>query len=194
MGSGASVAAIKNGISVDTSMGFTPAEGLLMGTRCGDLDTGVLLFIQRNFNLSVDEMDELLNKKGGLFGLSGVSSDFSKVIESAKSGNKQSAVAIEVFAYRIKKYIGSYAAAMGGLDIVVFTGGIGENDCPVREEALSGLEYMGIQLDVEKNKVFRSEGEITIPESKVKVMVIPTNEELMIAVDTETIIREMKNM
>lgn len=194
LGNGASIAAVKHGKSVDTSMGFTPLEGLIMGTRAGDLDIGAVTFIMEKEELGLRSANSLFNKHSGMLGLTGVSSDMREIEKAANEGNERAKLALSIYSYRVKKYIGSYAAAMGGLDIVVFTGGIGENDCPVREEALSGLEYMGIQLDVEKNKGFRSEGEITVPGSKVKVMVIPTNEELMIAADTESIINKMKNM
>jgi len=194
LGNGASIAAVKHGKSVDTSMGFTPLEGLIMGTRAGDLDIGAVTFIMEKEELGLRSANSLFNKHSGMLGLTGVSSDMREIEKAANEGNDRAKLALNIYGYRVKKYIGSYAAAMGGLDAVVFTGGIGENDWAVRQDAVSGLEFMGIQLDLEKNKGFRSEGEITVAGSKVKVMVIPTNEELMIAVDTESIINQMKNV
>jgi len=193
LGNGASIAAVRHGQSVDTSMGFTPLEGLIMGTRAGDLDIGAVTFIMEKEELGLRSANSLFNKHSGMLGLTGVSSDMREIEKAANEGNERAKLALSIYSYRVKKYIGAYAAAMGGLDIIVFTGGIGENDVAIREGAVTGLEYMGVHLDVEKNKGFRSEGEINLPGSPVKVMVIPTNEELMIAVDTETIIREMKN-
>ncbi len=193
LGNGASIAAVKNGRSVDTSMGFTPIEGLIMGTRAGDLDIGVVTFIMEKEELGLRSANSLFNKHSGMLGLTGVSSDMREIEQAANNGNERAALALEMYNYRVKKYIGAYAAAMGGIDILVFTGGIGENADTVREGAVSGLEFFGIQLDKEKNRGFRKEGEISTPGSPVKVMVIPTDEELMIALDTETIIKERKD-
>ena len=182
LGNGASITAIKNGKSVDTSMGMTPVEGLLMGSRCGDIDAGTLLYIQQNFNLSPEEIQEMINKKGGLLGLSGISSDFRDVLEAAKQGNVDAQIALEVFYYRIKKYIGAYAAVLGGVDVLVFTGGIGENSSETRMAACEGLEFLGLQVSKKLNeKMNGCEAVISLPESKIKVIIVPTNEELMIA-------------
>jgi acetate kinase len=192
LGNGASITAVKNGKSMDTSMGFTPLEGLIMGTRAGDLDIGAVTFIMEKEGLELRSANSLFNKHSGMLGLTGVSSDMREIQTAADNGNERAKLALEMYNYRVKKYIGAYTAAMGGLDILVFTGGIGENADIVREGSVSGLEYLGMQLDFEKNKGFRSEGDISTPDSKIKVMVIPTNEELMIAMDTEVIIRERK--
>jgi acetate kinase len=189
LGNGASIAAVKNGKSVDTSMGFTPLEGLIMGTRAGDLDIGAVTYIMEKEELGLRSTNSLFNKHSGMLGLTGVSSDMREIEKAAAEGNERAKLALDMYSYRVKKYIGAYAAAMGGIDILVFTGGIGENDFDVRERSSSGLEYMGLMLNTEKNRGFRSEGEISTEASRVKVMVIPTNEELMIALDTETIIK-----
>jgi acetate kinase len=182
LGNGASIAAIKNGQSVDTSMGMTPVEGLLMGTRSGDIDAGVLIYLQEQLHLTVDEVQNEINKEGGLLGLSGVSSDYRDVFLAAGQGNTDAQKALDVYYYRIKKYIGAYAAAIGGLDAVVFTGGVGENSSETRWKACDELDFLGIQLSQEKNTALNgTEAEISTPESKVKVFVIPTNEELIIA-------------
>jgi len=178
LGNGASAAAVQFGHSVDTSMGFTPLEGLLMGTRSGDIDAGVLLYLLRS-GMSVDELDQLLNKRSGLLGLSGVSNDMRDVRRAAAAGDQAALDAIAVFSYRIRKIIGAYAAAMGGLDGVIFTAGIGENDPELRVQALQGLEFLGIDLDLDKNA--RGERLISRAEARVAVMVIPTDEERMIA-------------
>ncbi len=190
LGNGASIAAVKYGKSIDTSMGFTPIEGLIMGTRAGDLDIGVVTYIMEIENLGLRSVNSLFNKHSGMIGLTGVSSDMREIEEASKNGNERATLALEMYNYRVKKYIGAYAAAMGGIDILVFTGGIGENADKVREGSVTGLEFMGIELDVEKNGGFRKEGEISIAGSPVKVMVVPTNEELMIALDTSMIIKE----
>lgn len=182
LGNGASVAAVKNGKSVDTSMGLTPVEGLLMGTRCGDIDAGLLLNLQQNFDLSADELQQMLNKESGLLGLSGVSSDYRAVEEAAEKGNKKAQTALDVYHYRIKKYIGAYVAAMGGLDMLVFTGGIGENSAGARDAVCSDMKFLGIQLSAEKNNdCDGSEMLIHEKNAKVKVAIIPANEELVIA-------------
>ena len=190
LGNGASITAVRNGKSTDTSMGFTPIEGLIMGTRAGYLDIGVVTFIMEKEELGLRSANSLFNKHSGMLGLTGVSSDMREIEQAAGAGNERAALALLMYNYRVKKYIGAYAAAMGGIDILVFTGGIGENADIVREGSTEGLEFLGIHLDKEKNRGFRKEGEISKARSPVKVMVIPTNEELMIAVDTETIIRE----
>jgi len=190
LGNGASITAIMNGKSVDTSMGFTPIEGLIMGTRAGDLDIGVVTFIMEKEELGLRSANLLFNKHSGMLGLTGVSSDMREIEQAAENGNERAKLALEMYSYRVRKYIGAYAAAMGGLDILVFTGGIGENADTIREDSVKGLEYMGVELDRNKNRGFRKEGEISTASSKVKVMVIPTNEELMIALDTEAIIKK----
>jgi acetate kinase len=184
LGNGSSVAAIKNGESYDTSMGMTPAEGLIMGTRTGDLDPGALLYMAEKEDTSIKETSNLLNKKSGMLGISGVSSDMRDIEEAANSGNHRAQLALEMFAYRAKKYIGAYTAAMGGVDMIVFTGGIGENDAETRKRILNGLQFLGISLNEENLSVRGKETMLTIPESNVKVMVIPTDEEMMIAIDT----------
>ncbi len=190
LGNGCSMAAIKNGISIDTSMGFTPLEGLLMGTRSGDLDPSLILYIMGKEGLSLNEAGTLLNKHSGLIGISGVSSDMRELITAIKEGNKRAQVAFDIFCYRIKKYLGSYAAAMGGIDAFVFTGGIGENSAEVREEVCRDMSFLGIQLDVEKN--LRKEEVISIEGSRVPILRIPTNEELVIALDTNKIVEGSK--
>lgn len=188
LGNGCSAAAIKEGKSIDTSMGFTPLEGLLMGTRSGDLDPAVVLHIMNQEELTMHEANTMLNKHSGIQGLSGISSDM-REIEEEYDENNRARLAFNVFCYRIKKYIGSYAAAMGGLDVIVFTGGIGENSSMVREHVLSELDFLGIQLDDKLNRAGeKGEREISIKESRVKIFVIPTNEELVIALDTMRII------
>lgn len=189
LGNGASVAAIKNGKSVDTSMGFTPIEGLIMGTRCGDLDVGVVQYIMEKEEIGIKTANTLFNKHAGMLGISGISSDMREIEMAARvNGDERARLALDMYNYRVKKYIGSYIAAMGGLDILIMTGGIGENDDSTREGICSELEFMGISLDHQKNKGFRSEGIISTPDSKVKIMVIPTDEELVIALDTEEIV------
>ena len=183
------MAAIKNGISVDTTMGFTPLEGLLMGTRSGDLDPSLILYIMGKEGLSLNEAGTLLNKHSGLIGISGESSDMREIQNAVKEGNKRAKYAFDIFCYRIKKYIGSYAAAMGGLDVVVFTGGIGENSSEVREEVCGDLGFLGIELDETRN--MNKEEIISKDGSKVPVLRIPTNEELVIAIDTSRIVEEI---
>lgn len=191
LGNGASIAAVKNGKSMDTSMGFTPIEGLIMGTRSGDLDIGAVTFIMDKEELGLRSLNALFNKHSGMLGLTGISSDMREVEKAREAGNEKAALALDMYNYRVKKYIGAYAAAMGGLDILVFTGGIGENADTTRQGSAEGLEYMGVELDVEKNRaVHGTEAEISLDSSRVKVMVVPTNEELMIALDTEQIVLE----
>jgi acetate kinase len=185
LGNGASVAAVKNGISVDTSMGFTPIEGLLMGTRAGDLDIGVVTYLMEKEKLGVETASTLFNKHCGMLGLTGISSDFRDISNAADNGNELAQIALRAYDYRVKKYIGSYTAAMNGCDILVFTGGVGENADETRKGICEDLNWLGFELDDEKNKGLRGkEAVISTDKSKVKIMVIPTNEELMIAEDT----------
>jgi acetate kinase len=191
LGNGCSVTAIDGGRSIETSMGFTPVEGLLMGTRSGDVDPALVLHLMGKEELTLGDMNALLNKHSGLQGISGVSSDMREIMEAVDEGNERARIALDIFTYRLKKYIGSYTAALGGLDTIVFTGGIGENSPEVRRKALEGLEYLGISFDPEKNEsTVGEEGEITADDSKVRTLVIPTNEELVIAIDTEKIVEE----
>lgn len=184
IGNGGSIAAVKGGKCMDTSMGFTPLDGLEMGTRSGILDPAVVLFLMDNENLSSKDMNTVLNKKSGLAGVSGVSSDMRDVTAAAKEGNERAKLALDIFAYRVKSYIGQYAAVMNGVDAIVFTAGIGENDIATRLACASGLEYLGVTVDAEKNNVRGGEVEISADGSKVKVFVISTNEELAIARET----------
>lgn len=189
LGNGASICAIRNGKSVDTSMGMTPVEGLVMGTRCGDIDAGALLYIADKEETSIPFTSTLINKHSGILGLSGVSSDMRDVETAAADGNHRAKVSLDIYHYRIKKYLGSYAAAMGGVDVVIFTGGVGENGWETREQVCEGLEFIGIDFDVQKNTKLRGkEAIISKPGSKVQVMVVPTNEELVIANDTYEIV------
>ncbi|MBR5511893.1 MAG: acetate kinase [Bacteroidaceae bacterium] len=189
IGNGGSIAAVKNGKCVDTTMGLTPLEGLMMGTRSGDIDPGAIPFIMEKLQLDGKGLSDLLNKKSGVLGVSGVSSDMREVEAAAASGNKRAELANTIYFYRIKKYIGAYAAAMGGVDIIAFAGGVGENQYPCREAALEGLEFIGVELDKELNKKSRGEEVVlSTPESKVKVVLVPTDEELMIASDTYEIV------
>ena len=185
IGNGGSIAAVENGRCVDTSMGLTPLEGLMMGTRSGDIDAGAVTFLQKKLSLDADGMSDLLNKKSGILGVTGISSDMREIEDAIEHGNERAKMGLDMYNYRIRKYIGAYAAAMGGCDIIVFTAGVGENQYSTREAACEGLEYMGVKLDVEKNKTIRGEEAfISTPDSKVTVCVIPTDEELMIATDT----------
>lgn len=189
LGNGASVSAVLNGKSIDTSMGLTPLEGLVMGTRSGDIDPAILEFIAKKENLDIAGLMNMLNKKSGVFGLSnGVSSDFRDLTAAAEEGQKPAQIALEVFAYRVAKYIGAYTAAMNGVDNIVFTAGIGENVVQVREAVCSYLGFLGIELDKEANNKRGEEVIISTPESKVKVLVVPTNEELAIARETVALI------
>lgn len=191
IGNGGSLAAIRNGKSIDTSMGMTPVEGLLMGTRAGDVDAGIISFIMEKENIGTQATSTLVNKHSGLLGVSGVSSDMRELQAAIASGNKRAQLAFDIFIHRIKKYIGSYAAVLGGADILVFTGGIGENSSITRELACKDMEYMGIELDLEKNnQIHGDEAIISTPDSKVTVMVVPTDEEYMIAADTMTIVNK----
>ena len=185
IGNGGSVAAVDGGKCVDTSMGLTPLEGLMMGTRSGDIDGGAIAFIQKKLGLDADGISNLLNKKSGLAGVTGISSDMREVDAAAKNGDEKALLALEMYNYRIKKYVGAYAAAMGGADIIVFTAGVGENQANMRESVCAGMEWMGVKIDVEKNNTIHGEeAVISTPDSKVTVVVVPTDEELMIASDT----------
>ena len=184
LGNGSSVTAVDGGRSVDTSMGFTPLAGLPMGTRSGDLDAGILQYLMNKYQLNIDEMLNILNKKSGVQGVSGVSSDFRDLEDAAKKGNEQAALAVDMFNYGVKKLIGAYAAAMGGVDAIVFTAGVGENSVGQRLDIASGLEFMGVKMDAAANNCRGREAVISAADSKVKVLLIPTDEELMIARDT----------
>ena len=185
LGNGASITAIQNGKSIDTSMGFTPVAGLVMGTRAGDLDLGALLYICEKEGLNVNQANTLVNKQSGVQGISGVSSDFRELNTAADNGNERAALALEVFAYNVKKYIGAYAAALNGVDLVIFTGGIGENDQPIREAICKDMDYLGIKINTELNATIKGKDQIISTEdAKTKVMVITTDEELVIAMDT----------
>ncbi|MBN2683389.1 MAG: acetate kinase [Bacteroidales bacterium] len=189
LGNGASIAAVKYGESIDTSMGHTPVEGLIMGTRCGDTGLGAILYLMDKENLTLKEINDVINKKGGMLGISGLSPDMRDLSQAAISGHERAAVALDVFAYRVRKYIGAYAFAMGGVDAIVFTGGIGENAKLVRERICEDLEFYGIKFDISKNlEVQGIEAEISTSDSRIKVLVIPTNEELVIANDTKYIV------
>ena len=189
IGNGGSITAIKGGKSVDTSMGLTPLEGLMMGTRSGDIDAGAVTYIMEKEGLDAAGMSNLLNKKSGVMGIFGESSDMRDLEAAVAAGNPMACLAENMYFYRIKKYIGAYAAALGGVDILVFTGGVGENQASARWGACEGLEFMGVKLDAEKNKVRGEEAVISADDSKVKVVVIPTDEELMIASDTMAILK-----
>ncbi|NLV39231.1 MAG: acetate kinase [Bacteroidales bacterium] len=191
IGNGGSVTAIRDGKSVENSMGLTPLEGLLMGTRTGDIDGGALTYLMEKENIGPRALNNILNKKSGILGVSGVSSDMRELTAAAKSGNKRAQLAFDMYNYMIKKYVGAYAAVLGGVDILIFTGGVGENQDETRQAICENMEYMGLLLDVEKNKLIRGkEAVISAPESKVKAMVVPTNEELMIAMDTVEILSQ----
>jgi acetate kinase len=190
LGNGCSMAAVNGGRSVDTTMGFTPLEGLIMGTRSGDMDPSVILYIMAKEGLSLSEANTLLNKHSGLIGISGESSDMREIEEAIGEGNKKAKYAFDVFTYRIKKYVGAYAAAMGGLDALVFTGGIGENSINVRKDVCTNMEFLGINLDESANQNVNGECVISAADSKVSILRIPTNEELVIALDTEEIVSE----
>lgn len=191
IGNGGSIAAVDGGKCVDTSMGLTPLEGLMMGTRSGDIDGGAITFIEKKLGLDADGMSDLLNKKSGVLGITGISSDMREVEAAEAEGNERAVLALDMYNYRIKKYVGAYTAAMGGCDIIVFTAGVGENQVGMREAVCAGMEYMGVKLDVEKNKTVRGEeAVISTPDSKVTVCVIPTDEELMIATDTMNLLKE----
>jgi acetate kinase len=188
LGNGASIAAIDGGKVIDTSMGFTPLEGLVMGTRCGDIDPAIVDFICTKEDLSLAEMNNILNKKSGVLGISGVSSDFRDIEAAANEGNKRAALALKVYAHKVKFYIGAYMAELNGADAIVFTAGLGENGIGMRKSICSNMECLGIELSDEGNNVRAKEAVLSTAESKVKVLLIPTNEELMIAKDTYEIV------
>ncbi|MDR1981010.1 MAG: acetate kinase [Tannerellaceae bacterium] len=191
VGNGGSVTAIKEGKSVDTSMGLTPVEGLLMGTRCGDIDAGALVYLMDREGMDAKALSDLINKRSGVWGLSGISSDMREIEAAVAAGDRRAILAMNVYNYRIKKYIGAYAAALGGLDILVFTGGVGENQWSTRAAVCQEMEFMGIRFDTEKNCGTRGEEVIiSTPDSPVTVMVIPTDEEFMIAADTMEILKD----
>ena len=191
LGNGASVAAIKNGESMDTSMGLTPVEGLMMGTRVGDVDAGALTFIMNKEEIGLSQLSTIMNKQSGVLGVSGVSSDMREVEEAAQKGHERAKLSLQMYNYRVKKYIGSYAAAMGGVDVIIFTGGIGENAIEARAEMVSDLEFMGIELDHKKNQIRSEEAILSTEQSTCKIMLIPTDEELVIAQDTMQIWKSM---
>ncbi len=190
IGNGASVSAVLNGKCVDTSMGLTPLAGVMMGSRCGDIDASAVTYIMEKLGLTPHEMSEYLNKKSGVLGVSGVGSDMRDVEAAANAGNKRAQLALEMYSYRIKKYIGAYAAAMGGVDIIVWTAGVGENQTGMRLQTCSGLEFLGVKMDPEANKVRGEEIVISAPDSKVTVCVVPTDEELVIAKDTQALLAQ----
>ncbi|MTK14125.1 MAG: acetate kinase [Clostridiaceae bacterium] len=192
LGNGASLSAVKGGKSVDTTMGFTPLAGVAMGTRCGDIDPAIVPFLVKETGMSIEEVDNLMNKKSGVLGVSGVSSDFRDIENAAKDGNKRSELALDVFHYRVRTSIGAYAAALNGVDCIVFTAGLGENSITSRAAICDGLQYLGLNIDAEKNNVRGKATEISTADSKVKVFVIPTDEELMIARDTKEIVESAK--
>lgn len=190
LGNGCSMAAVVGGKVIDTSMGMTPAEGLVMGTRGGDVDPAILVFLAKELHAKADEIDDIINKKSGLLGVTGVSSDMRDVEQAAKEGNKRAKLALEIFCYRIKKYVGSYSAAMGGIDAVVFTGGIGENNSWVRTTVCKGLEFLGLHVDEARNSTMKGPADISEASSPAKILLVPTNEELMIARETAELVGE----
>lgn len=193
LGNGSSITAVENGKCIDTSMGLTPLAGVLMGTRCGDVDPSVVTYMEQKLGIHGQEMADYLNKNSGLLGISGVSSDKRDVESAAQNGNKRAQLAEDMLNYQIKKYIGAYSAAMGGLDCIVFTGGIGENDCALREAVCDNMEYLGVALDPEKNKLRGLDiNDISAKNSRVKILVVCTNEELMIARDTKELVEAAK--
>ena len=190
IGNGASVAAIKDGKVIDTSMGLTPLAGVMMGSRSGDIDASAVTYIMDKLNLKPQEMADFLNKKSGVLGITGISSDMRDIEEAANKGNERAQLALRMYNYRIKKYIGSYAAAMGGVDVIVWTAGVGENQISTRMEACSGLEFLGVKMDEEANNCRGEEKLISAPDSKVQVWVVPTDEEIVIARDTMELVKK----
>ena len=188
LGNGASISAVNCGKSVDTSMGLTPLEGLIMGTRSGDMDPAIMEFVAKKEGLSLEEMTNVLNKKSGMLGISGVSSDGRDLDAAAAAGNKRAQLALDAFNYRVIKYIGAYAAAMNGVDAIAFTAGIGENNIQMREEVCANLGFMGVKLDKEKNNIRGEERIISTEDSRVKVLLVPTNEELAICRETVALV------
>ena len=191
LGNGSSLSAVVDGKCVDTSMGLGPLAGFLMGTRAGDIDATILEYLMGRYGYDIKEMNNILNKKSGVLGISGVSSDFRDLDEAAANGNERARLALDKFIYEVKKFIGAYSTAMGGVDAIVFTAGIGENSTDLRAKICEGLEYMGVKMDIEKNKVRGKETDVSAADSNVKIFVIPTNEELMIAKDTEEIVNKL---
>lgn len=191
LGNGASIAAIKYGKSIDTSMGYTPLEGLVMGTRSGEIDPAIIPFLMEKENMNAQQIDDYLNRRSGILGISGLSSDFRDLESAANRGDERSQLAIDIFAYKVKKYIGGYVAAMGGVDAIIFTAGLGENSLFMRDKICNGLEYLGTRIDPELNKLRGKQMEISIKRARVKIFVIPTNEELVIARDTLNICRRI---
>jgi len=188
LGNGSSITAVNGGKSMDTTMGFTPLAGLLMGTRCGDIDPAIVTFIQEKEGMTAAEVDAMMNKKSGILGISGKSSDFRDVEAAAKAGNEVAGIGLNMFDYQVKKYIGSYAAAMGGVDAIVFTAGVGENNQTMRANVAEGLAFMGVKIDAEKNKIRGEEVDISAEGATVRTLVIPTNEELAIAMETQALV------
>jgi acetate kinase len=192
LGNGASITAIEHGKSIDTSMGFTPVDGLIMGTRTGEVDPGVLLYLADKEELSVGGVSNLINKKSGVFGISQLSSDMRDLEAAAGEGNPKAILALNMYAYKIKKFIGAYVAAMNGLDLLVFTAGVGENDCNARKMICTGMEFLGIEIDDEINRTTKARDQlISVPSSKVKVIVVTTDEEFVIASDTKLIVEKL---
>lgn len=185
LGNGASISAVEYGKCIDTSMGLTPLGGIIMGTRSGDMDPAIIWHLMKKEGLQIEEVDEYLNKKSGVLGISGISSDFRDILAAAKDGNERAELALDIYSYRVRKFIGSYAAAMNGVDAIIFTAGMGENSVPIRKRICEGLQYLGTELDEERNVVYGELREISKAGSKVKLLVIPTNEELVIARDTK---------
>lgn len=189
LGNGASLCAVKNGVSIDTTMGFTPLDGIVMGTRSGSIDPAIVLYLINELKYSTEDVNTLLNKKSGVLGISGVSSDFRDIEDAAAKGDERAILALDIYHYRIRTQIGAYAAAMGGVDAIVFTAGVGENGPETREACLEGLEFLGVKVDKEKNNVRGKVREISTEDSTVKAFVIPTNEELVIARDTKNLVK-----
>ena len=192
LGNGCSMTAIDHGMAIDTSMGLTPLDGLMMGTRCGAIDPAIVPFLMEHENLSFDEVNDLMNKQSGLLGISGISNDLRSVRDASEAGNERAQLAYEMYSHSVKKYLGQYIAEMGGVDVIVLTAGVGENCEKMRRMIFTGLQTMGIVLDLEKNKTGRGEREISRDDSEVQILVIPTNEELMIAMDTLDVVEQMR--
>jgi acetate kinase len=191
LGNGASITAVKHGKSVDTTMGFTPLEGLVMGTRCGEIDPAIIPFLMKKEGFTPEQIDSYLNKKSGVLGISGISSDFRDIENAAEGGNERARLALEIFAYKVRRFIGAYAAVMNGVDAIVFTAGLGENGIDMRDRICNGLEYLGTRIDPARNNIRGKEAEISAEGSKVKLLVVPTNEELVIARDTKEICQNL---
>ena len=191
LGNGASLTAIKYGKSVDTSMGYTPLEGLIMGTRSGEIDPAIIPFLMEKENMDAQQIDNFLNRRSGILGISGLSSDFRDLEQAANNGDERSQLAIDIFAYKVRKYIGGYVAAMGGVDAIVFTAGLGENSPFMREKICNGLEFLGTRIDPELNKIRGKAREISVKRARTKIFVVPTNEELVIARDTKRICKDL---